>query len=288
VPTVGSPDAKGDMDWIQALILGVVEGVTEYLPVSSTGHLILTQRLMGIGEGEAADAFAICIQVGAIAAVLGLYRGRIAQLLRGLLGREPEGRRLLANLLCAFAPAVVLGLLLEKRIKAHLFNLPAITVAWLVGGVAILAVTRRRRPGGSAQGPMKALEELTPTGALIIGLLQCLAMWPGTSRSLVTILGGLVAGLGVGAAVEFSFLLGVVTLSAATAHDVVKHGHALVTAYSWSSLVAGCAAATVSAAVAVTWMVGYLRRHDLALFGWYRILLALGVGAALAAGRLGG
>lgn len=274
------------MDWIQALILGVVEGLTEYLPVSSTGHLILTQRLLGIGGGEAADAFAICIQAGAIVAVLGLYRGRIAQLFGGLLGRDADGRRLVVNLLVAFAPAVVLGLLLEKRIKAHLFNLPAITVAWLVGGLAILAAARWARRDGRGDG--NALEELAARGALTVGLLQCLAMWPGTSRSLATILGGLLAGLNVGAAVEFSFLLGVVTLSAATAHDVVKHGQALVTAYSWPDLLLGFVAATVSAAAAVAWMVGYLRRHGLAVFGWYRVVLALGVGGALVAGRLGG
>ncbi|MBI5015387.1 MAG: undecaprenyl-diphosphate phosphatase [Deltaproteobacteria bacterium] len=274
------------MDWIQALLLGVVEGVTEYLPVSSTGHLILVQRLLGIGGGEAADAFAICIQAGAIAAVLGLYRGRIAQILRGLLGRDAAGRLLLVNLLYAFAPAVVLGLLLEKRIKAHLFNLPAITAAWLVGGLAILAASRWARREGRGDG--KPLEELTTAGALTIGFLQCVAMWPGTSRSLVTILGGLLAGLGVGPAVEFSFLLGVVTLSAATAHDVWTHGAAMVSAYHWPSLLVGFAAATVAAAAAVKWMVGYLRRHGLAVFGWYRILLALGAGGALLTGRLVG
>lgn len=272
------------MDWLQALLLGIVEGVTEYLPVSSTGHLILAQRLMGIGEGEAADAFAICIQAGAIVAVLGLYRRRVARVAKGLLGRDPEGLRLAVRLLTAFAPAVVLGLLFEKRIKEHLFNLPAITAAWLVGGVAILAVSRRKRTE-SAGG---ALEDLSPAGALTVGLFQCVAMWPGTSRSLVTILGGLAAGLGVGAAVEFSFLLGVVTLSAATAHDVMKHGQALAAAYSWPSLALGFASAALAAAVSVTWMVSYLRRHGLALFGWYRVGLGLSVGAALLAGRIGG
>lgn len=274
------------MDWFQALILGVVEGLTEYLPVSSTGHLVLAQRLLGIGGGEAADAFAIVIQAGAIAAVLGLYRGRAAQVLRGLLGRDAEGRRLLANLLVAFAPAVVLGLAFEKAIKARLFNLPAIAAAWLVGGLAILAASRWARRGQDGTG--LGVDELTARGALTVGLLQCVAMWPGTSRSLVTILGGLVAGLGVGAAVEFSFLLGVVTLSAATAHDLLKHGQALLAAYSPGSLLAGFVAAAGSAALAVAWMVGYLRRHGLALFGWYRVALSLAVGAGLLTGRLAG
>lgn len=273
------------MTSLQALVLGVVEGVTEYLPVSSTGHLILAQRLMGIGEGEAADALAICIQGGAIVAVLGLYFSRVTQMAAGVAGRDPTGRRLALNILAAFLPAVVIGLLFEKRIKEALFNLPAITVAWLVGGFAILAAVwwQKRRTGGG-QGEGRELEELTLPGALAIGFWQCLAMWPGTSRSLVTIVGGLSAGLGVAPAIEFSFLLGVVTLTAATAHDILKHGHALLAAYSVSSLIVGFLAAAVAATLAVKWMVTYLRRHGLSIFGWYRVALALAVGASLVAG----
>jgi undecaprenyl-diphosphatase len=273
------------MTWLQALILGIVEGVTEYLPVSSTGHLILAQRLMGIGEGEAADALAICIQGGAIVAVLALYYRRVGQMANGVLGRDPAGRRLALNIVVAFLPAVVIGLLFEKRIKHALFNLPAITAAWLVGGLAILAAAwwqgHRTERAGEGIG---LLDELAWPGALAIGLWQCLAMWPGTSRSLVTIVGGLVAGLGVAAAIEFSFLLGVLTLTAATAHDLLKHGHALAAAYSVSSLVLGFLSAALAATLAVKWMVSYLRGHGLALFGWYRVVLAVVVGASLLAG----
>lgn len=273
------------MTWLQSLVLGLVEGITEYLPVSSTGHLILAQRFMGIAEGEAADALAICIQAGAIVAVLGLYRHRLAQLVRGLLGRDPAGLRLCARLVTAFTPAAVLGLLFEKRIKLALFNMPAITLAWLVGGLGILAAVwwQRRRVDGALRADC-ALEELTTRGALAIGLWQCLAMWPGTSRSLVTIVGGLAAGLGVASAIEFSFLLGVLTLTAATAHDLVKHGHALLAAYSIPSLAIGFVSAAISAALAVRWMVSYLRRRSLAVFGWYRVALALSVALWLTRG----
>jgi undecaprenyl-diphosphatase len=275
------------MDSIQAIILGIVEGVTEYLPVSSTGHLILAQRVLGIGHGEAADAFAICIQAGAILAVLGLYFSRVRQMVAGLLGRDPEGLRLAGNVLTAFLPAVVLGLMFEKRIKEHLFNLPAITFAWFAGGIAILAVVSWRQRRAMPDRPGRELPELTVAGAVLIGLAQCAAMWPGTSRSLTTIVGGLLVGLQVSAAVEFSFLLGLVTLSAATAHDVLTHGAALIGAYSSSSMALGFAAATLAAAISVKWMVGYLRNHGLAAFGWYRVCLAAAVAAFLLLGPRG-
>lgn len=269
------------MDGLQAVVLGLVEGLTEYLPVSSTGHLILSQRLMGIGESEAADAFAICIQAGAIVAVLALYFRRVRQMVEGLLGRDPLGLRLAVDVAVAFLPAAVIGLLFEKRIKHYLFNLPSITFAWLAGGLAILAVVHWRKKGAGSERARLALEDLPAAGALLIGLIQCLAMWPGTSRSLVTIVGGLLVGLSVEAAVEFSFLLGVVTLTAATAHDLLKHGQALAHAYAPLSMALGFAAAAVAAALSVKWMVGYLRRHSLAVFGWYRVALAAAVGGYL-------
>jgi undecaprenyl-diphosphatase len=274
------------MNWLQALVLGIVEGVTEYLPVSSTGHLVLTQRLLGIPEGEAADAFAICIQAGAIAAVLGLYSHRVRSMMQGLAGRNPEGLRLLTNVSAAFLPAAVAGFLLEGRIKEYLFNLSAIAAAWVVGGVAILTVAGWRRLRKGAEGA--TLNELTLLGALFIGFAQCLAMWPGTSRSLVTILGALVVGLELAAAVEFSFLLGLVTLTAATGHDLLKHGDALVTSYSWLSLGVGFAAAGLSAWAAVRWMIAYLRSHSLAVFGWYRVALGSATVLLLATGRVVG
>jgi undecaprenyl-diphosphatase len=274
------------MTSLESLALGIVEGVTEYLPVSSTGHLILAQRLMGIDAGEASDAFAICIQAGAILAVLGLYLHRVREVGRGLLGRDAAGLRLAINLSAAFLPAAVIGILFEKKIKALLFNLPAISAAWLVGGLAILLIggsTRFRRGGG-----LPTLEALTPSKALLIGFVQCLAMWPGTSRSLVTLIGGILVGLEVSAAVEFSFLLGVVTLTAATAHDLWKHGDALFGAYPPGVLAFGFVGAVLSAAAAVKWMIGYLRRHSLAVFGWYRLAVGSITGVLLLAGWITG
>ena len=212
------------MEWFQALILGIVEGLTEYLPVSSTGHLLLAQRWMGIPQDEAANAYAIAIQAGAIVAVLGLYRARVGQILRGLAGKDEDGRKLALAIVVAFVPAAVVGLLFDEKIEELLFGLPPICLAWLVGGLAILAVSfwRRRRGAEGDQGD--ELLSLTLRGALLIGLIQCIAMWPGTSRSLVTIVGGLMVGLRMAAAVEFSFLLGLVTLGAATAYKAMSDG----------------------------------------------------------------
>jgi undecaprenyl-diphosphatase len=273
------------MTWLEAVWLGIVEGVTEYLPVSSTGHLILAQRALGIESSEAADAYAICIQAGAIVAVLALYAGRVRQMVLGALGQDPEGLRLALHVAVAFLPAAVIGLLFEKQIKQHLFGLWPVVIAWLVGGLVILVFAHWFRLR-KAQASKRGLAELTVLAALVIGLVQCLAMWPGTSRSLVTILGGLLVGLSLEAAVEFSFLLGVVTLLAATGHDAYKHGPAMLEAYSGFRIAIGFVAAALSAAVAVTWMVRYLQRHSLAIFGYYRILLALVIGILLGAGRL--
>ena len=279
------------MNWWEAVILGVVEGVTEYLPVSSTGHLILTQRLLGIADNDAAKAYAICIQAGAIVAVLGLYRERIWQMLAGVggvlgfhAGSEP-GLRLLRNIVVAFLPAAIVGLLLNDVIEAVLFGLWPIAAAWFVGGVAILVVARRQRLHGTASAGI-SLDELTWPAALAIGASQCIAMWPGVSRSLVTIVGGLVVGLSLSAAVEFSFLLGVVTLLAATVFKLKETGPQMLATYGGWSMFLGAAAAWISAVVAVQWMVGYLKRHGLELFGYYRVTLALLVGAALLWGVL--
>lgn len=273
------------MDILQALILGLVEGLTEYLPVSSTGHLLLTQRLMGIESDEISNAFVISIQIGAILAVVGLYRARIGEMLLGAVGRNPGGRRLAFNLAAAFVPAAVLGLILEKIIKKFLFGggewgLWPIVAAWFVGGAAILVVAAiRKRLGRSATG--SALEGLTLKMSVLIGAAQCLAMWPGVSRSLITIVGGVIAGLSLPAAVEFSFLLGVITLGAATAKDMWDFGGAMLSSYGWLPVAAGFFAAWLSAILAVKWMVGYLNKHGMEIFGWYRVILAIAVTAWL-------
>ncbi|GAB4165740.1 MAG: undecaprenyl-diphosphate phosphatase [Terrimicrobiaceae bacterium] len=275
------------MDWWQAIILGLVEGLTEYLPVSSTGHLLVAQRALNIAKSEAADAFAICIQAGAIVAVLGLYFQRVKSMTLGVLGKEPEGARMATNVLAAFIPAAIIGLTLEGPIKKYLFGgqlgLWPIVAAWFVGGVAILVVARTRKEARLAGQP---LESLTWRLALIIGLIQCIAMWPGVSRSLVTIVGGVLVGLSLTAAVEFSFLLGVVTLGAATAYDMLKHGSEMIENFGWLPLGLGFLASWISAVLAIRWMVGYLRSHGMQIFGYYRILIALVVGVLILAGYL--
>jgi len=268
------------MEWWQAILLGVVEGVTEFLPVSSTGHLILTQRALGMPSTEATRAYAIVIQIGAIAAVLGLYRGRIAQMVQGLLGRDPAGRRLLVNVLVAFVPAAVIGKLFNDPIERVLFGLWPVAAAWLVGGLVLLAL-----PGvlKSRKTATQGLDALTPQRAVLIGLAQCAALWPGTSRSLATIVGALLLGLELTAAVEFSFLLGLVTLAAAAGYKTLKSGPVMMTAIGPRDLALGVALAAVSAAVSVRWMVTWLQRHGMAIFGWYRVALAAVVMALLAA-----
>lgn len=278
------------MNWLQSLLLGIVEGLTEYLPVSSTGHLLLTQRIMGIASDDAADAFAICIQAGAILAVLGLYRLRVLQIVAGAFDKGSEGRKLGLNILTAFIPAMVLGLIVEKTIKKYLFGggelgLWPIVFAWFVGGVAILAVALFRRKRAESNAPRKELNQLTWQMALIIGVCQCIAMWPGTSRSLVTIVAGILVGLRMAAAVEFSFLLGVLTLSAATAYDALKYHKALLS-YGMLPLVIGFFAAWISAVAAVKWMVAYLNKHGLQIFGWYRIALAVVIAALIWTGHI--
>ncbi len=276
------------MEWWQALILGIVEGLTEYLPVSSTGHLLVTQRLLGIGHSAEADAFAICIQAGAIVAVLGLYFRRVVQMGMGVLGRDPAGLRLALNLVIAFLPAVVAGLQLEKPIKKYLFGgdewgLWPVVAAWMAGGVAILAVARVRGGKGTLQSG-KDLIELTWRMAVVIGAAQCVAMWPGVSRSLVTIVCGVLVGLRLSAAVEFSFLLGVLTLGAATSYDALKHGQAMLDAFGPLPLGVGFLASWASAVLAIRWMVAYLNRHGMEVFGYYRIAIAIAVGLWIAVG----
>lgn len=271
------------MEWWQALILGIVEGVTEFLPVSSTGHLILAQNALGMPSDDAHKAYAIAIQGGAILAVVWLYFNRVKQMSLGLLGRSPAGMRLAVNVVAAFVPTAVAALLLEKRIKANLEGLWPIVIAWFVGGVIILMLAGRRSASSHSR---PGLESLSWRGAAAIGVIQCLGMWPGTSRSLIVIVGGLVVGLNLAAAIEFSFLLGVLTLLAATAYELLKHREAMTAALGVAPMLIGAVAAGISAAAAVQWMVGYLNRHGMAIFGYYRVGLAVVVGGLILGGQL--
>lgn len=269
------------MELWQALILGLVEGLTEYLPVSSTGHLLVVQRLLGIETTEASNAYAIVIQAGAIAAVLGLYRQRVVQMARGLIGRDVVGARLLVALVVGFLPAAIAGLTVEDLVETHLFGPWPIVGAWFVGGVLLLVIARRihRREG-------LPVASITWRIALIVGIAQCAALWPGTSRSLATILGGLAAGLSLVAAVEFSFLLGLVTLGAATAYKSLSSGEAMLAAYGLTEILAGFVVAWLSAVIAVKWMVARLQTNGLAIFGWWRIAAAALVTVLLVQGVL--
>jgi undecaprenyl-diphosphatase len=268
------------VSWWEAIVLGLVEGVTEYLPISSTGHLILVSSLLGLDDPArraSVDAFNIVIQGGAILAVLGLYRERVAQMLRGIFGSDTDGRRLLGNLVLAFLPAALLGPVLDDWIDAHLFRPLPVLAALFLGGVWMIWLGRRRADGA----PPLAIERLAPRQALAIGLFQCGAMWPGTSRSMMTIAGGTLLGLAPREAAEFSFLLGLPTLGSACAFKLAKnllHAHQsgapnLFEQLGAAPVAIGIAVATLSAALAVQWLVGFLQRHGLAPFGWYRIAL---------------
>jgi undecaprenyl-diphosphatase len=264
------------MQWWQAVILGIVEGVTEYLPISSTGHLILTTWLMGFSrdpaQWQAAFTFNIVIQAGAIAAVLGLYRARVQQMLQGLLGRDHSGKRLLGHLVLAFLPAALAGLLLEERIETYLNGPWPVTIGLFVGGIVMLRVGYDPERHGT-QG--QTITNISWQQALLIGCGQCLALWPGMSRSMVTIVAGLLLGMRITAAAEFSFLLGLITLGAATLFKAVQGGGAMLQQFALLPVLLGFAAATVSAALAVAWLVGFLHRRGVAPFGWYRLLLAV-------------
>jgi undecaprenyl-diphosphatase len=290
----------------------VVEGVTEFLPVSSTGHLIIANHFLGLEAEEpllsadgrplyyrapspqyphgvpltikqAADTYVVVIQFGAIAAVGILYWTQLIAMLRGLLGLDPAGRRLLINLLIAFLPAAGLGFLLHGWIDAHLFSIPAVIIALVAGaGLMFFAESWRRKHANRTALPA----ELTPKQAAGIGALQCLALWPGTSRSMTTIVGGYFAGLDPRRAAEFSFLLGFVTLTAATVYKSYKGGAAMIQVFGWSNVLLGAAVAAVIAALSVRFLVGWLTRHGLAAFAWYRLALALALAVLLALDRL--
>ncbi|HWH14799.1 MAG TPA: undecaprenyl-diphosphate phosphatase, partial [Miltoncostaeaceae bacterium] len=213
----------------EAILLGVVEGLTEFLPVSSTGHLTVTQDLLGLTDTEeakaAADSYAIAIQAGAIVAVLGIYRRRISNTVLSVVGRgsdQEAGRRMAVALTVGFIPAGLTAFLLGDLIKEHLFGIWPVVAAWFVGGVVILLWPRPDPLRG------RALELITARDALIIGFAQIIALWPGVSRSLIVILACLAIGLSLAASVEFAFLLGLVTLGIATLYETFDQGSVIV------------------------------------------------------------
>jgi len=286
-PSESQPAAENPLTLPKAIVLGVVEGVTEYLPVSSTGHLLITERLIGMGETErdraAADTYTIAIQIGAIIAVLGLYRHRFALMIRGLTSADPDGRQLIVVLLGAFVPAGAIAFLFDDSIKEHLLAPTPVAVAWLVGGLAILWFVANQ---GLFPIRFTELTDLTARHALIIGCAQVLALWPGMSRSLVTILAGIALGYAVNVAVEFAFLLGFVTLSAASLYELIKNGDEVVRTFGIASPLLGTIVAGLAAFASVRFMVAWLNRRGLALFGWYRIVVAVAAFGLIAGGVL--
>lgn len=258
-----------------AIILGIVEGFTEYLPVSSTGHLILASQALGLGDDpnvrSAVNTYLVVIQVGAILAVVTVYGKYLWMMALGLLGKSRAGRHLLGAVILAFIPAALVGVLLESVIDTYLFGLWPVTAAWIAGGAALLVWGRKPDPRAEMEGLL--MKDITPRKALIIGGLQILAMWPGTSRSLVTILGGRLAGLSLKESVTFSFLLGMLTLTAATAYKLLGNGRDMIDTLGLPSLLLGTLVAWISAWISVKCMVAYLKKHGLGLFGTYRVLL---------------
>lgn len=254
-------------DLVKALVLGVVEGLTEFLPISSTGHLILAGALLDF-DGEKAKVFEIVIQTGAVLAVVWEYRARFLKVLGGL-GSDPLARRFALNILIAFMPAAVLGLLLGKHIKELLFRPVVVALAFILGAFVILWAERRQHTTR-----IEHVDDVRPWDALRIGAAQTLALIPGTSRSGATIIGGLFVGLSRKAAAEFSFFLAIPTLMAAAAYDALKH-RALFTASDAGLFGVGMIAAFVSAFLCVRWLLRYVSRHDFTPFAWYRIAFGI-------------
>jgi len=253
---------------LKALVMGVVEGLTEFLPISSTGHLILAGELLDFLDKPKRGVFEISIQLGAILAVCWEYRRKLGQVLIGLPG-DPRARRFACNVLIAFLPAAALGLAVGGYIKTYLFSPVPVAVALVVGGLLILWA--ERRPQVVA---VRDVDEMSWKDALKVGVAQCFALIPGTSRSGATIIGGLLFGLSRKAATEFSFFLAIPTLSAASLYDLYKH-HGLLDAHDLGLFGMGFVASFFSAFVAVRGLLRFISRHDFAAFAYYRIVFGL-------------
>ncbi len=252
---------------LSALILGIIEGLTEFLPVSSTGHLILAGQLLGFNDAKG-KVFEIAIQFAAILAVVWEYRARLGHALVSVTS-EPASRRLAINLLVAFLPAAVLGFLFLKEIKHYLFNPMVVATALIVGGFVILWAERRTHVVRT-----ETVDDMTWPDALKVGFAQAVAMIPGTSRSGATIIGGLLIGLSRKTAAEFSFFLAIPTMFAATAYDVFRNRH-LFSADDIGMFAVGCAASFISALLAVRGLIRFISQHDFTVFAWYRIVFGI-------------
>lgn len=285
------------MEWYHAIILGIVEGITEFLPVSSTGHLIITASLLGMTEDpdvkRAVDGYIIIMQSAALLAIVGLYWPRMKQMLLGLLGRDDRGRKLLVNLAIAFLPMLLLGPLLYSTATTWLFRPWPVLAALFLGGVWMIWIDHRRKQLGEDAFALD-IDHMSWKHALGIGLFQCLSIWPGTSRAMMTIAGGTMLGMRPAKAAEFSFLLGLPTIAGATVYEISTEFlvnddaelPGMVGQLGLWPMLLGCLVTILSAALAVRWLVAFLSRHGLSLFGWYRIALCVMMGSLLLSGLI--
>lgn len=252
----------------KAAVMGIVEGLTEFLPISSTGHLILAGSLLGFHDDKS-KVFDIAIQTGAILAVIIVYWQKLRSTVAGL-ASEPQARRFLLNVAIGFFPAVILGLLFGKAIKAHLFTPTVVASAFIIGGLIILWAERRQ----ARTVRIESVDDMTPLDALKVGLVQCLAMVPGTSRSGATIIGGMLLGLSRKAATDYSFFLAIPTLIGAGLYSLYKERALL----SWADLpmfATGLLFSFLSAWICVRWLLRYISSHNFVPFAWYRIAFGL-------------
>ncbi|MBI1772619.1 MAG: undecaprenyl-diphosphate phosphatase [Burkholderiales bacterium] len=260
---------------VKIIIMGIVEGLTEFLPISSTGHLILTGSLLNF-TGEKMKVFEIVIQAGAIFAVCWEYRAKIASVVGGL-GTDPKARKFALNLIVAFLPAAILGLLFSKKIKAVLFAPVPVALAFIIGGIIILFVERKHAGADShdsSHARVQTVDDMSLLDALKIGLAQSLALIPGTSRSGATIVGGMLFGLSRKAATEFSFFLAIPTLLGATVYSLYKAREDL-SMVDLPMFSLGTVAAFISAFFCVRWLLRYISSHNFNVFAWYRIAFGI-------------
>jgi undecaprenyl-diphosphatase len=256
---------------LKALIMGLVEGFTEFLPISSTGHLILTASLLNF-TGEKVKVFEIAIQGGAMLSVIWYYRVRIGAVLAGL-SSDPKARRFLMNVVIGFVPAAFLGLMFSSVIKEHLFKPEPVAAAFIIGGLIILWVERRAR-NNPVSVRVHSVDEMTALDALKVGCAQAFALIPGTSRSGATIIGGMMLGLSRKAATEFSFFLAIPTLLGATFYSLYK-ARDVLSVDDLPMFGVGAISAFVSAFLCVRWLLRYISTHDFTIFAWYRIVFGI-------------
>jgi len=252
---------------IQVVMMGIVEGLTEFLPISSTGHLILAGSLLNF-TGEKVKVFEIVIQAGAMLAVCWEYRVKISRVILDF-KHDIAARRFVVNLLIAFLPAVILGLIFGKAIKAHLFKPVPVALAFIIGAFIIIIVERRQRRVMYSR--VDTVDDMSAADALKVGLAQCLALIPGTSRSGATIIGAMAFGLSRQAATEFSFFLAIPTLFGATVYSLYKE-RALLSAADLPMFSIGALSAFISAFLCVRWLLRYISSHDFMIFAWYRLV----------------